>query len=167
MAIFLWTFFETTKNCQNDKLQGSLESNPNNSSRNQFWSLPLCKLTSGQWCSGSLSPVCYHISIQRDLNPDFKVLLTKAIEAAYPKRYKRFTHENDPYCGYCNNFLIGLIVPEFLFKKTVCYITFLIKMSLYYPITNKIKFKLLTLAFKVLQYLGNTHPLQPNWMFNM
>lgn len=36
-------------------------------------------------------------------------------------------------------------------------ITFLIKMSLYYTITNRIKFELLTLAFNVLQYPANIH----------
>jgi len=58
------------------------------------WSCP--GKSTGVGCHCLLRLVCYHISIQRDLNPDFKVLLTRAIELAYPKRYKRVIDENDP-----------------------------------------------------------------------
>ena len=52
--------------------------------------------STGVGCHCLLRLVCYHVSIQRDLNPDFKVLLTRAIEVAYLKRYKRVIDENDP-----------------------------------------------------------------------
>lgn len=115
-----------------------------------------------------------HKCIQRDLNPNFKGLLSRGTEGAHLKCYKRCTGENDPYLCYCNNFLT--VSPFFVFsnslssnvtllKKPLCFITFLIKVSLYYTITKRIKFKLLTLAFKVLQYPVNTHVSQTEYSF--
>lgn len=71
-----------------------------------------------QWCSRFLSLVSCHKSLQRDLNPNFKGLLSRGIEGAHLKWYKRCTGENDPYLCYCNNFLNGLTFSG-LFKLLI------------------------------------------------
>lgn len=108
-----------------------------------------------------------HISIQRDLNSNFKRLLTRAIEVAHLKRYRRLTSKNDPYLGYYKHFLTGLlfsglfklhIIPLTLLKN---HLVLLLLWSKYLYITLFttcwIRFKLLSVAFKVLQCLVKTH----------
>lgn len=51
-------------------------------------------------------------------------------------------------------------------KKPLCFITFLIKMSLYYPMTKRIKFKL-SVAFKVLPQPVKTHFSQIEYLIYM
>lgn len=75
---------------------------------------------------------------------------------------------------YCKHFLIGLLFPGFFelhiipltLLKNHFVLSFLIKMSLYYPMTKRIKFKL-SVAFKVLPQLVKTHFSQTEYLIYM
>lgn len=130
-----------------------------------------------QRCSRSLSLVSCHKCIQRDLNPNFKGLLSRGIEGAHLKWYKRCTGENEPYLCYCNNFLTGLTFFCLFKQHPTCLIiqrdspkktTLLYHFSdqsvsiLHYHQKNQVQ----TPYFGIQRSpISSQHPRQPNWIF--
>lgn len=93
------------------------------------------------FCSSCLNASELQYIYSKNLSPNFKGLLTTAIQASHFKRCKRFTCESNPNLGYCKNLLIGLAYS-------------LLKLP---TVISRITFKFLTLTFKVLQNSFNTH----------